>query len=235
MAQRMIYHWKHGWIPLDHYAALSKAHGSEHGALRYLPGGKGQTVSPRRMSDNELADHLGAVADDERAVDAVLHELDRRDRERERDISRRKAAADVKSRRFDEAVAGGEDPLTAYSKVYGVSEERLRRQEVIRSLRASGHKGAGLDELLRSAHSEHVRQSYLDAGNVTRGVLRNKAGEVAGIPAAALFSGPESRARKYASRELLDYWQVHGRLTVADFKAATLGGYMPSASTGAFS
>jgi hypothetical protein len=214
MAQRMIYHWKHGWIPLDHYAALSKAHGSEHGALRYLPGGKGQTVSPRRMSDNELADHLGAVADDERAVDAVLHELDRRDRERERDISRRKAAADVKSRRFDEAVAGGEDPLTAYSKVYGVSEERLRRQEVIRSLRASGHKGAGLDELLRSAHSEHVRQSYLDA---------------------ALFSGPESRARKYASRELLDYWQVHGRLTVADFKAATLGGYMPSASTGAFS
>jgi hypothetical protein len=32
MAQRMIYHWKHGWIPLDHYAALSKAHGRESGA-----------------------------------------------------------------------------------------------------------------------------------------------------------------------------------------------------------
>jgi hypothetical protein len=32
MAQRLVYHWKHGWIPLDHYAALSKAHGRESGA-----------------------------------------------------------------------------------------------------------------------------------------------------------------------------------------------------------
>jgi hypothetical protein len=36
MAQTRIYHWKHGWIPLDHAAALSKAHGSEHGARRAL-------------------------------------------------------------------------------------------------------------------------------------------------------------------------------------------------------
>ena len=35
MANR-IYHWKHGWIPLDHAAALSKAHGSQAGAHKYL-------------------------------------------------------------------------------------------------------------------------------------------------------------------------------------------------------
>lgn len=35
MAHR-IYHWKHGWIPLDHVAALSKAKGRETGARRYL-------------------------------------------------------------------------------------------------------------------------------------------------------------------------------------------------------
>jgi hypothetical protein len=31
-----IYHWKHGWIPLDHSAAISKAKGSELSARRYL-------------------------------------------------------------------------------------------------------------------------------------------------------------------------------------------------------
>lgn len=35
MAQR-VYHWKHGWIPLTHAAALSKAHGSHAGAEKYL-------------------------------------------------------------------------------------------------------------------------------------------------------------------------------------------------------
>jgi hypothetical protein len=34
VAQRLVYHWKHGWIPLDHYAALKKAHGSEGGAAK---------------------------------------------------------------------------------------------------------------------------------------------------------------------------------------------------------
>jgi hypothetical protein len=36
MAAHRIYHWKHGWIPLDHYAALKKAKGREAGARKYL-------------------------------------------------------------------------------------------------------------------------------------------------------------------------------------------------------
>jgi hypothetical protein len=38
MAQVRIYHWKHGWIPLDHAAALSKAKGNHAAATRYLAG-----------------------------------------------------------------------------------------------------------------------------------------------------------------------------------------------------
>jgi predicted ABC-type ATPase len=30
----LVYHWKHGWIPLDHHAALSKAKGSKLGAAK---------------------------------------------------------------------------------------------------------------------------------------------------------------------------------------------------------
>jgi molybdopterin-guanine dinucleotide biosynthesis protein len=36
VAAPRVYHWKHGWIPLDHYAALSKAKGREAGARKYL-------------------------------------------------------------------------------------------------------------------------------------------------------------------------------------------------------
>jgi hypothetical protein len=35
-----VYHWKHGWIPLTHFAALQKAHGSREGAIRYLAASK---------------------------------------------------------------------------------------------------------------------------------------------------------------------------------------------------
>jgi hypothetical protein len=38
VAGHLIYHWKHGWIPLTHAAALSKAHGSAHLADKYVPG-----------------------------------------------------------------------------------------------------------------------------------------------------------------------------------------------------
>lgn len=31
-----VYHWKHGWIPLDHTAALKKAKGNHHAAKKYL-------------------------------------------------------------------------------------------------------------------------------------------------------------------------------------------------------
>lgn len=45
-----VYHWKHGWIPLTHAAALSKAHGSESGAHKYLA-----SVS---QSDLPRSDHI---------------------------------------------------------------------------------------------------------------------------------------------------------------------------------
>ena len=73
-----------------------------------------------------------------------------------------------------------------------------------------------------------------DAEEETRGNLLNKAGRSAGINARTLFTGPESRARKYASDELLAYWHERGRMTVEDFTASLLGGAMRSTSTAAW-
>jgi hypothetical protein len=60
---RLVYHWKHGWIPLDHAAALSKAHGSEHGAAKWLSATSAH-AQPHELKPGDHAkvqgrDHLG--------------------------------------------------------------------------------------------------------------------------------------------------------------------------------
>jgi hypothetical protein len=46
-----VYHWKHGWIPLDHIAALSKAKGSHTLAARYLAAAHGHDAGIRNAHD----------------------------------------------------------------------------------------------------------------------------------------------------------------------------------------
>jgi hypothetical protein len=55
--------------------------------------------------------------------------------------------------------------------------------------------------------------------------MLNRAGKAAGIDERSLFTGPERRARRYASEELLNHWQSHPRPTAAYFqgKDTTLG------------
>jgi hypothetical protein len=55
--------------------------------------------------------------------------------------------------------------------------------------------------------------------------MLNRAGQAAGIDERSLFTGPESRARRYASEELLNHRQSHPRPTAAYFQGrdTTLG------------
>jgi hypothetical protein len=191
-------------------------------------------------SDDDLADELGAA--DEATVERIVAELDRRDaaaRKVEAQRARRAAARHPRDARrsaeFDAACEAGEDAQAAYARIWGVEEERVRRDEAIASMRSSGYKGRGFKELARHAFRDHSQESYLHAEDATSGHLVNKAGAAAGVHPRDLFTGPETRARKYASRELLDHWQEHGRLTLEDFTASLLGGHMRSASTAAWS
>jgi hypothetical protein len=246
---RRVYHWKHGWIPLTHTAAMQKAKGSEKGAAKLerrhgigVRGRSARRTEQRRrereasqefrgMSDDDLAEALVDVGDDEAAVGRVLAELDRRDRaeqDRKRREANRQRRDEARDEDFDRRLAAGEDAEAAYAAVYGVSEERQRREGAIASLKAAGYRGRGLDELSRSAFKDHARQAYLDAEDVTRGILLNRAGKAAGIHPSSLFTGNEATARKYASEELLGYWQENGRMTLDDIKAGLLGGAMRS-------
>lgn len=64
-----------------------------------------------------------------------------------------------------------------------------------------------------SEYKDEVYRQWLQAEGETNGYMLNKAGNAAGIDERTLFTGPQSRVAKYASRELRDYFDAHGRPT----------------------
>lgn len=251
----LVYHWKHGWIPLTHAAALSKAHGSSHVADRYIRDASfhhgnmpTRGLSARRiqerlnphsdiigrdlssLSDESLYAMMGRANDVE--VDHLIVELDRRDkatRTARRARERRDATHRAKDDQFDQMVTAGHDAESAYAEVYGVSPERQRRNAAISTLRQNGFKGAGFDALTRDAYRDYLEQSYWDAEEATKGhFFRGKTNLMERRDSRRLFNGNEAYARANASEELLSYWQQHGRLTLEDFRAAMLGGQLKS-------
>lgn len=126
--------------------------------------------------------------------------------------------------RFDELLAAGVEEREAYAEAFGKDADRLRREETIVRLRDEGHTGKGFDELARSAFRERLDQDYFAAEDATRGVLLTRAGENAGVNARDLWRNNEAFARKWASDELKEWWDEHGRITFDVFKAELLSG-----------
>jgi hypothetical protein len=54
------------------------------------------------------------------------------------------------------------------------------------------------------------------SGGGDAGSLLNPRGRAVGTSERSLFTGSEDRAMRYASQELLNYWQEHPRPTAAD-------------------
>lgn len=69
-----------------------------------------------------------------------------------------------------------------------------------------------------------VDYQYLAAVEATAGVLVNKAGREASIDGFTLFSGPLSRAQKYASEELLEFWEKNPRRNLSQFEEQWVAG-----------
>jgi hypothetical protein len=77
----------------------------------------------------------------------------------------------------------------------------------------------------RVAKQEEVDRIFNDAEAHTRGYMLNAAGREAGISERSLFTGPESRVRRYGSEELKNYFAANPRPTGAYFRGqdTTLG------------
>jgi hypothetical protein len=87
-----------------------------------------------------------------------------------------------------------------------VGQERRERTEQRRQERWSNRQ--------RDRAIERERL-YVEAEAAIKGYMLNRRGREAGIDPRTLFTGPESRARKYASEELFGHRETHARPTEA--------------------
>lgn len=60
---------------------------------------------------------------------------------------------------------------------------------------------------------------FIAAEGACRGYLLNKAGQAEGMDPWLLWTGPISRVTRYASEELLEFWESNRRLTVSEYRA----------------
>lgn len=77
---------------------------------------------------------------------------------------------------------------------------------------------------MKQDYQRHVDHQYLKALEECSGVLVNKEGRAQGIDGFTLFSGPTARAQKYASEELLEFWEKYPRRTMAQFEEKWIQG-----------
>jgi hypothetical protein len=103
----------------------------------------------------------------------------------------------------------GREQALAEAQRRDVAQERREAAEERRRQRWTARK---------RARAAEVERLWLEAENATKGVMLNRRGREAGVNERTLFTGPESRARKYASEELLNWWEYHPRPTEAYFE-----------------
>lgn len=70
----------------------------------------------------------------------------------------------------------------------------------------------------RAEYEELRWAAYITAEHDTRGALLNAKGRAKDIDPVTLFMGPETRARAYASEELLEHWATHPRITYQQYE-----------------
>lgn len=193
----------------------------------------------RDAGDDELDEALrDAIESDHPGLDRLMAEIDRREqapfRAQARQEMRRQAAADrraaeyqVKADRVAELIDQGADPREAVADVFGISVEAQQRTELLMQLRSEGTPGKTLDEMIRHTYKRETARLYVAAEDATRGQMLNKAGTRAGIDPASFFSGTtrtEARIRRYASDELLEWFDQNGQPTLAEWRAQLLTG-----------
>lgn len=212
------------------------------------PAVQGRARRPRDMTDDELDRRMqGALArEDFDEFERLAGETDRRDtaraRRRDRDRAAREAREQQRIDEYDRLTAAGMGDEEAVERAFGITVERQRRERAIADLRANGYSGRNFDELSRSAYRDDAWQRYSAAEEATNGYLLSRRREQLNAAAAVrrqpgmdpkdLFTGPERTARANASDELLAWWDLHGRPTLAEFRADLLTGNGASVRAG---
>ena len=76
----------------------------------------------------------------------------------------------------------------------------------------------------RKEYADWLDQEWVKAETVTNGNLLSRRAKAKGVEVKDLWQVNPNTARAWASEELLDYWDTHGRMTVSDWLASYVGG-----------
>lgn len=183
----------------------------------------------RDMFDDELDHEMQAAlsAEDMDRFELLAEETDRREEVRDarkaKDQARRDAREEARAAAIERLVDEGFSDEEAVAEVTGKTVEAQRRSQAIVELRAQGYRGKGFDELSRTAWKDWAYSRYDDAEAATNGYMVNDAGRAANFGEASLFTAPEAQVRKYATPEMLEWFDQNGRPDLAEFRAQLLG------------
>lgn len=173
------------------------------------------------LPDDELFDMFARLSKedtlDEPLMQQLIADMDRRERG-----AGSPPELTPEQKRVDELVAGGRDFLSAYAEVHGKDEDELKGEQGRTAVdRRPGETSAAA---VRRSYDEFTHVNYLQAEKATRGHMLNKRGQADGVDPLTLFTGPISRARRYASEELMRWWSTNGRMNLTQFRAEVSGG-----------
>lgn len=177
---------------------------------------------PATLTDEQLETAVAEHADNEERLLVILAELERRDQAGQAEPG--DEPPDPRWEQVDALVAEGWSDEDAYAEVFEKDAERLRRDDAIRRLREDGYAGRGFDELARAAYRDALQHDYFAAEAATNGFLLSRVGQAQGIDPRKLWTGNEAFARKWASDELREWWDQHGRLSFEEFAQRLLTG-----------
>lgn len=201
-------------------------------------------ANPAQASDDEVMDtfrRLGKVKrlsrDRLALLDQLGAELDARDERARKERQEAEDPPELRAARLraDELIAAGRPIGEAFMEAFGaIAGDEAASTDVDR------RKGETREQTRRRLYKEQTYLVMLHAEAYTNGHMLSDEGKRyarriggstgatdAGVGAvlASLFSGPEKRARKYASEDLLRFWaEVEPRRTYAEWRAERLQG-----------
>ncbi len=118
----------------------------------------------------------------------------------------------------------GYDEQEAEAEVTGQSIESIRKRDFMDQARKDGHTGDSFDAVLTQYHLALVGDLENQAEEATNGHMMAP-GQVGKMhPAWFWFTPSDDVVRKYASEDLLRWFDQHGRLTRAELRRQILSG-----------
>ena len=167
-----------------------------------------------QLTDDQLAELLGdpAVADDPERLAEVLAELDRRDQAEPEPVEPEPAPVDLSAamakRWADQSDAEREALEAFYAGLHSTDREAADAGLTPAEAHPERRRQSSAEQERRSDFELWLHEQMLAAEDATRGNLLSPQGKRAGATVHDLFTGSAERSIRYASEELIKWWEA---------------------------